>query len=142
MIFLFQLQVKLDVLDMKKYKLNFEYSKKIISKSIVLIGDAAHSLHPIAGQGLNLSIKDIIALKEKIKRFKYLGYSLGNQIILSDFQSERQADNAIFTFATNYLDEILKNRSFLINKLSNFGLISLNKNNLIKNKVIKSATGK
>ena len=133
---------KLDVLDMKKYKLNFEYSKKIISKSIVLIGDAAHSLHPIAGQGLNLSIKDIIALKEKIRRFKYLGYSLGNQIILSDFQSERQADNAIFTFATNYLDEILKNRSFLINKLSNFGLISLNKNNLIKNKVIKSATGK
>ena len=133
---------KLDVLDMKKYKLNFEYSKKIISKSIVLIGDAAHSLHPIAGQGLNLSIKDIIALKEKIKHFKYLGYSLGNQIILSDFQSERQADNAIFTFATNYLDEILKNRSFLINKLSNFGLISLNKNNLIKNKVIKSATGK
>ena len=133
---------KLDVLDMKKYKLNFEYSKKIISKSIVLIGDAAHSLHPIAGQGLNLSIKDIIALKEKIKRFKYLGYSLGNRIILSDFQSERQADNAIFTFATNYLDEILKNRSFLINKLSNFGLISLNKNNLIKNKVIKSATGK
>ena len=99
---------KLDVLDMKKYKLNFEYSKKIISKSIVLIGDAAHSLHPIAGQGLNLSIKDIIALKEKIRRFKYLGYSLGNQIILSDFQSERQADNAIFTFATNYLDEILK----------------------------------
>ena len=133
---------RLEVLDMKKYKLSFEYSKKIISKSIVLIGDAAHSLHPIAGQGLNLSIKDIIALKEKIRRFKYLGYSLGNQIILSDFQSERQADNAIFTFATNYLDEILKNRSFLINKLSNFGLISLNKNNLIKNKVIKRATGK
>ena len=133
---------KMDVVDMKKYKLNFEYSKKIISKSIVLIGDAAHSLHPIAGQGLNLSIKDIIALKGKIKFFKYLGYSLGNQIILSDFQSERQADNAIFTFATNYLDEILKSRSFLINKISNFGLISLNKNNFIKNKVIKSATGK
>lgn len=133
---------KLDVIDMKKYRLNFEYSKKIISKSIVLIGDAAHSLHPIAGQGLNLSIKDIITLKEKIKLFKYLGYSLGNQIILNNFQSERQADNAIFTFATNYLDEILKSRNFLINKISNFGLISLNTNNLIKNKIIKSATGK
>ena len=133
---------KLDVIDIKKYRLNFEYSKKIISKSIVLIGDAAHSLHPIAGQGLNLSIKDIIALKEKIKLFKYLGYSLGNQIILNDFQNERQADNAIFTFSTNYFDEILKSRNFLINKISNFGLISLDKNNLIKNKIIKSATGK
>lgn len=133
---------KLDIIDIKKYRLNFEYSKKIISKSIVLIGDAAHSLHPIAGQGLNLSIKDIIALKEKIKLFKYLGYSLGNQIILNDFQNERQADNAIFTFSTNYFDEILKSRNFLINKISNFGLISLDKNNLIKNKIIKSATGK
>ena len=133
---------KLEIIDMKKYRLNFEYSKKIISKSIVLIGDAAHSLHPIAGQGLNLSIKDIIALKEKIKLFKYLGYSLGNQIILNDFQNERQADNAIFTFSTNYFDEILKSRNFLINKISNFGLISLDKNNLIKNKIIKSATGK
>ena len=71
-----------------------------------------------------------------------MGYSLGNQIILNDFQNERQADNAIFTFSTNYFDEILKSRNFLINKISNFGLISLDKNNLIKNKIIKSATGK
>ena len=116
-------------------------AKKIITKSIVLMGDAAHSLHPIAGQGLNLSIKNIIALKDKIEHFKYLGYSLGNQIILSEFQDERQADNVIYTFATNYLDEIFKSRSFLINTISNFGLISLNKSNFIKNKIIKSATG-
>ena len=132
---------KLEVMDIKKYKLNFEYAKKIITKSIILMGDAAHSLHPIAGQGLNLSIKNIIALKDKIEHFKYLGYSLGNQIILSEFQDERQADNAIYTFATNYLDEIFKSRSFLINTISNFGLISLNRSNFIKNKIIKSATG-
>ena len=71
-----------------------------------------------------------------------MGYSLGNQIILNDFQSERQAYNAFFTFETNYLDENLKSRNFLINKISNFGLISLDTNNLIKNKIIKSATGK
>ena len=132
---------KLEVIDIKKYKLNFSYSRKTISKSIILMGDAAHSLHPIAGQGLNLSIKDIIALKDKIKKFKYLGYSLSNQIILSQFQDERQADNAIFTFATNYLDEIFKSRNFLINTMSDFGLISINKSNFIKNKIINSATG-
>ena len=132
---------KLEVMDIKKYKLNFEYAKKIISKSIILMGDAAHSLHPIAGQGLNLAIKDIIALKGKIEHFKYLGYSLGNEIILSEFQDERQTDNAIFTFATNYLDEIFKNRSFLINTISDFGLIAVNRNNFIKKKIINSATG-
>ncbi len=132
---------RLEITDIDKYKLNFDYAKKIISKSIVLIGDAAHSLHPIAGQGLNLSIKDIIALKSKIEQFKYLGYSLGNQIILNEFQDERQTDNAIFTFATSYLDEILKNRNFLINTISNFGLITIDKNKFIKNKFIKAATG-
>ena len=70
-----------------------------------------------------------------------MGYSLSNQIILSQFQDERQADNAIFTFATNYLDEIFKSRNFLINTMSDFGLISINKSNFIKNKIIKSATG-
>ena len=128
-------------MDLKKYKLNFEYAKKIISTSIILMGDAAHSLHPIAGQGLNLAIKDIIALKGKIEHFKYLGYSLGNEIILSEFQDERKTDNAIFTFATNYLDEIFKNRIFLINTISDFGLIAVNRNNFIKKKIIKSATG-
>ena len=132
---------KLEVMDIKKYKLNFEYAKKIITKSIILMGDAAHSLHPIAGQGLNLSIKNIIALKDKIDHFKYLGYSMGNQIILSEFQDERQADNAIFTFATNYLDEVLKSRNFLINTISNLGIVKINKSNHLKNIIIKNATG-
>ena len=128
-------------MDKKKYKLNFEYAKKIISKSIILMGDAAHSLHPIAGQGLNLSIKDIIALRDNIEHFKYLGYSLGNQVILSKLQDERQADNAIYTFSTNYLNEIFKSRSLLINTISNFGLTSLNRSSFLKNMIIKSATG-
>ena len=133
---------QIEIINLQKYKLNFEFSKKIISDSIVLIGDAAHCLHPIAGQGLNLSIKDILALKNKIEHFKYLGYSLDSSIILREYEDTRKSDNTIYTFATNYLDEILKSRNFLINTISNLGILAIEKNNYLKNMIIKSATGK
>ena len=131
----------IEVLNLQKFKLNFEFAKKITSNSIVLLGDAAHSLHPIAGQGLNLSIKDILELKNKIEYFKYLGYALNNSIILDEYEKTRQSENTIYTFATNYLDEVLKSRNYLINTISNLGIGTVEKNNFLKNMIIKSATG-
>ena len=136
-----QITNSLNVIDLQKYKLNFEYAKKITSNSIVLIGDAAHSLHPIAGQGLNLSIKDIIELKNKINHYKYLGYKLGNSISLDEYEDIRQVDNTVYTFATNYLDKVFKSRNYIINTISNLGIANIEKNNTLKNIIIKSATG-
>jgi 2-octaprenyl-6-methoxyphenol hydroxylase len=136
-----QITNSINVIDLQKYKLNFEYAKKITSNSIVLIGDAAHSLHPIAGQGLNLSIKDIIELKNKINHYKYLGYKLGNSISLDEYEDVRQVDNTVYTFATNYLDKIFKSRNYIINTISNLGIANIERNNTLKNIIIKSATG-
>ena len=131
----------IEVINLQRFKLNFEFSKKITSNSIVLIGDAAHSLHPIAGQGLNLSIKDIIELKNKIEHYKYIGYALSNSIILNEYENIRQTDNSIYTFATIYLDELLKNRNYLVNTISNLGIAIIERKNILKNIIIKSATG-
>lgn len=136
-----QITKSINVIDLQKYKLNFEYAKKITSNSIVLIGDAAHSLHPIAGQGLNLSIKDIIELKNKINHYKYLGYKLGNSISLDEYEDVRQVDNTVYTFATNYLDKVFKSRNYIINTISNLGIANIERNNTLKNIIIKSATG-
>jgi 2-octaprenyl-6-methoxyphenol hydroxylase len=130
-----------EVLNMQKYKLQFEYAKKLFLQSIVLIGDAAHSIHPIAGQGLNLSIKDIIELKNQIEKFNYLGYPLGNSLSLSEYANLRFSDTAIYSFSTIYLDEIFKSRNYLLNKVSNFGIQSIEKNRVIKDLIIQSATG-
>ena len=136
-----QITKSINVIDLQKYKLNFEYAKKITSNSIVLMGDAAHSLHPIAGQGLNLSIKDIIELKNKINHYKYLGYKLGNSISLDEYEDVRQVDNTVYTFATNYLDKVFKSRNYIINTISNLGIANIERNNTLKNIIIKSATG-
>ena len=130
-----------EVVDFQKYKLKFEYAKKTFLESIVLIGDAAHTLHPIAGQGLNLSIKDILELKKQIDKFSYLGYALGNSSSLEEYQNSRQVDNSLYTFSTNYLNEIFKSRNFLLNTLSNLGIRGIEKNPSIKNLIIRSATG-
>lgn len=136
-----QITNPISVIDLQKYKLNFEYAKKITHNSIVLIGDAAHSLHPIAGQGLNLSIKDIIELKNKINHYKYLGYKLGNSISLDEYEDVRQVDNTVYTFATNYLDKVFKSRNYIVNTISNLGIANIERNNTLKNIIIKSATG-
>jgi 2-octaprenyl-6-methoxyphenol hydroxylase len=132
----------IEIKNLQKYKLNFEFAKRIVSNSIILIGDAAHSLHPIAGQGLNLSIKDILELKSKINKFKYLGYALGSSSALAEYENARQNDNTIYTFATNYLDQILKNRNHLVNTISNLGINAINKSSTLKKIIIKSATGR
>jgi 2-octaprenyl-6-methoxyphenol hydroxylase len=130
-----------EVFNMQKYKLQFEYAKKTFLQSIVLIGDAAHSIHPIAGQGLNLSIKDIVELKNQIDKFNYLGYPLGNSLSLSEYANLRFSDTALYSFSTIYLDEIFKSRKYLLNKVSNFGIQSIEKNKIIKDLIIQSATG-
>ena len=130
-----------EVLNMQKYKLQFEYAKKTFLNSIVIIGDAAHSIHPIAGQGLNLSIKDIVELKNQIEKFNYLGYPLGNSLSLSKYANLRFSDTALYSFSTIYLDEIFKSRNYLLNKVSNLGIQSIEKNKFIKDLIIQSATG-
>ena len=131
----------IEVINLQKYKLNFEYAKNIISNSTILIGEAAHSLHPIAGQGLNLSIKDIETLKKKILEYKYIGYPLGSSSMLKEYEGIRQIDNTIYSFGTIFLDEIFKNQNYVINKISDLGIQTIQNNNFLKKLIVKSATG-
>ena len=131
-----------EVINMQKYRLIFAYRKKTTLGSIVLIGDAAHSLHPIAGQGLNLSIKDILVLKKQINKYNYLGYTTGNLSSLSEYEKLRLSDTVFYSFSTIYLDEIFKSRNYLLDRITNFGIRQIENNNFIKKLIIKNATGR
>ena len=130
-----------EVLDLQKYQLHLEYAKKIFSGPILLFGDAVHSIHPIAGQGLNLSIKDIKALKNKINKYKYLGYQEGSEMMLNEYANSRVVDNTLYTFGTEYMDRIFKSRNFVTNSISNLGIAIVENNKFFKNLIIRSATG-
>ena len=125
----------------EKHNLKFVYAKNLFYKNTALIGNIAHNIHPIAGQGLNLSIKDVALLVKKINKYKSLGYKLNDQMILEEFEIERKLDNAAYSFGTFSLNGILSSNNKLINYTTRKGLSLVENNKYLKKLFVKSATG-
>ena len=125
----------------EKHKLQFIYAKKLFNKNTLLIGNIAHNIHPIAGQGLNLSIKDIALLVKQINKYKSLGYKLNDQMMLEEFEMKRKLDNTAYSFGTLSLDGILSSNNELVNFTTRKGLGLLEKNKYLKQLFVRSATG-
>jgi 2-octaprenyl-6-methoxyphenol hydroxylase len=131
----------LKIENIETHKLNFLYAKKLYHRNTVLMGNIAHNIHPIAGQGLNLSIKDISLFVEVILKYTSLGYEVNNRMAFKEFDQLRKIDNAAYSFGTLALDKILKSKNTFLSMFANMGIKILDKNNLLKRKIIKNATG-
>ena len=131
----------LKIENIETHKLNFLYAKKLYLGNTVLMGNIAHNIHPIAGQGLNLSIKDISLFVEVILKYTSLGYEVNNRMAFKEFDQLRKIDNAAYSFGTLALDKILKSKNTFLSMFANMGIKVLDKNNLLKRKIIKNATG-
>ena len=132
----------LEIVDIEKHKLKFSFSRKLYSNKTVLIGNIAHNIHPIAGQGLNLSIKDISLFVKLVKNYKSIGYEINSSFIFEDYDVERKVDNTVYSFGTLALEEILSTQNKLVNAVSRKGISYLQKNNFMKKLFVGSATGK
>ena len=131
----------LKIENIETHKLNFLYAKKLYHGNTVLMGNIAHNIHPIAGQGLNLSIKDISLFVEVILKYASLGYEVNNRMAFKEFDQLRKIDNAAYSFGTLALDKILKSKNSFLSVFANMGIKILDKNNFLKRKIIKNATG-
>ncbi len=81
-----------------------QHARTPIARRLVLIGDAAHSIHPLAGQGYNLAIGDIMELAGQISRTKTLGMDIGNAAMLKAYARARCPEIAMMTLATDGLN--------------------------------------
>ncbi len=88
------------------YPLGFHHSAKIVTDRIALVGDAAHGIHPIAGQGLNLGLRDVAALAEVLVDGARLGLDLGDAALLARYQRWRGLDNLMVSLATDGLTRL------------------------------------
>src|SRR5207237_9500215 len=88
------------------YPLGFHHAAQITSKRLALAGDAAHAIHPIAGQGLNLGFRDVAALAEVLVEGARLGLDLGDSQLLDRYQRWRSLDALSVAFATDSLTRI------------------------------------
>jgi 2-octaprenyl-6-methoxyphenol hydroxylase len=88
------------------YPLGFHHAAKITAERLALIGDAAHGIHPIAGQGLNLGFRDVAALAEVLVEGARLGLDLGDAQLMARYERWRSLDTFSVALATDSLTRL------------------------------------
>ena len=139
--YLHEYVTSMQIISLEKHSLQFTYAKNLFYKKTVLLGNIAHNIHPIAGQGLNLSIKDIALFVKLIRKYTSLGYRLNDKMILEEFEIKRKLDNLAYSFGTFSLNDILTSENKFLNFATRQGLNIVDKNKYLKRFFIKSATG-
>jgi len=104
------------------YPLSLQHAKHYTARRLALIGDAAHGIHPIAGQGFNLGMGDIGVLVEELTRAARLGLDLGDADILRRYEKRRKFANGNMVFATDALDRLFSNAIPPVEAARRFGL--------------------
>ncbi len=123
------------------YPLSLSFAENYIATRMCLVGDSAHSVHPIAGQGLNLGYRDIEALINIIKEHTSLGLDIGSQSVLEKYKQARRFNNIQMIAATDILNRLFSNNIFPIKTARKLGLAGVNLMPELKKKFIKHAMG-
>ncbi len=124
-----------------RYPLNLVYSYDSFIQNAVLVGDASQGIHPIAGQGFNLGMRDCLILQKEISKAIETGSPILNNIGLRKFETRRFFDKKLFINATDFLNAIFSNNSFFIKNLRKIGIFSINRSNFMKNELMRNAMG-
>jgi 2-octaprenyl-6-methoxyphenol hydroxylase len=104
------------------YPLDLTVAEKFVSERVVLVGDAAHGLHPIAGQGLNAGLKDVGALAEVLVTALRRGEDIGRIDVLERYQQWRRFDVVSLAIATDALNRLFSNDNSLLRIGRDIGL--------------------
>ena len=127
--------------DTKVFGLSAHINTKFYDKRLVYIGDSAHSLHPIAGQGWNLGVRDVKNLLRIISKAKKNGLDLGTEFICKNYHNLSHHDAYSLYQVTDKLNSIFLNESSTINFIRKSGFSFINKTNKIKKQITNYAMG-
>jgi len=125
----------------RAHPLGFFVARSFIAERIALVGDAAHLIHPIAGQGLNMGLRDVAALAEVVVDAVRLGLDPGTAGVLERYQRWRRFDTMSMGLATDGLNRLFSNGSGMLRLARDIGLGLVDRVPDLKRLFIREAAG-
>ena len=123
------------------YPLNLTIANSYIADRLALVGDAAHGMHPIAGQGLNAGLKDVGALAEVLTLAKRRGEDYGRIDVLERYQQWRRFDVVSMVTATETVNRLFSNDNPILRAMRDIGLGAVNAMPSLRRGFIREAAG-
>ena len=123
------------------YALAFLHAEHYATERLVLVGDAAHVIHPIAGQGLNLGLRDVMALAECLIDARRLGLDLGDVQALARYERWRRLDNWMLSAVTDSLNRLFSNAIPAVRTSRDLGLAAVQQVPPLKRLLMRHAMG-
>jgi 2-octaprenyl-6-methoxyphenol hydroxylase len=112
-----------------------------VAQRLALVGDAAHGIHPIAGQGFNLGLRDAMALSDLILAALETGADPGEVRLLAQYQRQRRPDNLAMLAATDALDRLFSNDNPAIRLARDLGIAAVHRVPPVKRFFMRRAMG-
>lgn len=127
--------------DKRAFPLGLTLARAFVAPRFALVGDAAHGIHPISGQGLNLGFKDVAALAETVVEADRLGLDIGSLAVLERYQTWRRFDTFRMGVTTDVLNRLFSNDIGPVRLVRDFGLGLVDRMPALKSWFIEQAAG-
>jgi len=123
------------------FPLKLQFSPEYSQQRMVLIGDAIHTIHPLAGQGANLGLKDAVTLAEVIVQAHQKGRDIASQQVLRRYERQRKGDNILVMGMMDGFKKLFGADDMLVQLTRSSGMSLVNSSTLVKNQICKYAMG-
>lgn len=127
--------------DPQSFPLAFQLARSFVGMRLALIGDAAHVVHPLAGQGLNIGMRDVAALTETIVDALRLGLDIGSGVILERYQRWRRFDGAFSATVMDGLNRLFSSDSNSLRAIRDLGMGLVDRAPALKRFLVREAAG-
>jgi len=123
------------------FPLLFRLARRFVARRLALVADAAHRVHPLAGQGLNLGLRDVAALVEQVVETTRLGLDPGDDETLGAYQRARRFDVTFSGLGMDAMNRLFSNRSASLHIVRDFGLRLVDRAPPVKRALMGEAAG-